>query len=180
MAENRSELNINTARREPDSPVVSVACKLGIAWLDIQACVKTVVQENTQTGPRDKDMWQKSGPIHRIRGTAYPAGAIPDGFFDRPEMIAGHAITRNVPRKLWDTWFEQNAQSDMVRNGLIFAFVGMDDIKARSREMENVPSGLEPIKRGRMGPEGEEDIIDPRLPKPSIGGLSTSGMRKAG
>lgn len=165
--------------RESSSPVVSVACKMGIAWLDLQLCEPRVVQENTQTGARDVTVFQRTGPVVRIRGTAYPRGPIPDGFPERPEMVAGHAVTRNVDRKFWEKWVDQHKHADYVKNGMVFAFSGLDDIKARGRELEKIPSGLEPIERGRDA-DGEEAIVDPRMPRPMIAGLSTAGMRKAG
>ena len=78
-----------TDRKAP-AGFVTVACKVGVPWIDFQACVSSIEKENTQTGPRDIIVWHKMGPVVRIRGTAYPRGDLPEGYPEKPVMILGY------------------------------------------------------------------------------------------
>ena len=147
------------------SPTVTVACKIYFPWIDLQLCEKKQVMENTQTGPREVTQYEKTGPIVRIRGLAYPNGVAPDGFPERPQIIAGYALTRDVPRAFWEEWVKQNEKAPMVANHLIFAFENHEDIKAKGREHEKTFSGIEPLRRVPDGtPQGKID--DGRMPPP--------------
>ena len=142
---------------------VTVACKLGIAWLDLQISEEREVMENTQTGPRPVKQYAPVGPIVRIRGTAYPRGEVPEGFPERPRIVAGYALTPNVPREFWDRWVKQHAKAPYVVSGMVCAFESLDDVKAKGREMEGIMSGLEPLVRGKE--DGQDIIVDPRVPR---------------
>lgn len=138
---------------------VAVACKLGVAWFDLQLCEERQVQENTQTGPRMIKQFVKTGRIVRIRGTAYPRGEAPEGFPAKPEMVLGYAITRNVPKDFWDKWAEQHSKAPYVLSHMIMAFTSIDDVKAAADDHKGEISGLEPVQRDKSG------ITDPRLPR---------------
>lgn len=148
--------------------VVIVACKVDIAFLELEAFVETQVDENTQTGPRKIPQWVRTGEKHIVRGVAYPNGNIPKGFHGRPEMIAGFAITRDVPRKLWDTWAHQHREDDMVKNGLIYAYEDFDKVQGVAHDNIKLVSDLAPL----IPPDEESHKTpDPRMPKPQNKGV---------
>lgn len=80
-----------------------------------------------------------------INGNTHPQNAAP-----RCLIVGGFALTSNVPKELWDRWLEQNKESDIVRNGLIFAHAKDQDASARAQAKERAAlrSGLE-----RLDPE---------------------------
>lgn len=92
---------------------------------------------------------KKVGTPVRIRGPA-----IPIGFAIRKRIVGGYAITRGVDADFFNTWLEQNKDSDVVRNRCIFAH--KSDTDGMAREHRGVTSGYEPLD-----PKG-----DPRRPKP--------------
>jgi hypothetical protein len=79
---------------------------------------------------------------YTLRGTAYNFNPKPA---DNPMLVAGFSITPGIPKEFWERWLAINADSDVVRNGLVFA--ASDDARARPHAAENAKqnSGLEPI-----------------------------------
>lgn len=146
--------------------VVTIACKIGVAWFDLEICKEQIVSENTQTGPRDIKQWARTGQVIRVRGTAYPRGEPPEGFPARPEMVAGCALTHNVDKSLWDAWVKQHAKAPYVESGMIFAYTAASDVKERAAELKNEVSGLEPVQRTKS------EIKDVRLPRATNKGVS--------
>lgn len=79
-----------------------------------------------------------------INGNSAPHGKdLLDQFGEHITSYSQFATTPNVDADFWDQWFEQNKQSDLVRNGLIFAHAKAADVKAEAREKEPLKSGLE-------------------------------------
>jgi len=141
---------------------IIVACKLPLAWVELQLERSREITEEGKFGSKTVTIWEKIGNVVRIRGTAYPAAQAPEGFPDRPEKIFGFAINRNVSKAFWDKFAEQKKDWPPLKNGFIFAFRKMEDVKARASEARAMLSGFEP-----MNPKG-----DPRSPKPLMGAIS--------
>lgn len=62
----------------------------------------------------------------------------------------GYALTPNVDKDLWDLWLSQNADSDMVKNGLIFAHDKSGSTESEAREKEKIRSNLERLDPAKM------------------------------
>lgn len=136
---------------------VTVACKIGVAWLDIQLCrIEDKFEQNMQGGRTVKEA-VRVGQVVRLRGTSYPRGTPPDGFPERPEMVGGAALTRGVDREFWDEWVKQNRLNPIVTNGMVFAHESEQHVRGMALETAAVLSGLEPVN-----PKG-----DARAPKSS-------------
>ena len=143
------------------SSTVTVACKLGVPWIDFEVCEPRTIVENTQTGPRDIQQWFRTGQKIRIRGTSYPRGEAPEGFPEKPKMVLGYALTENVPRALWEQIVDQQKRAPYFQSGMIYHFERVEDIKSKARDYEKQFSGLEPIQRDR------NEITDERMPHAS-------------
>jgi hypothetical protein len=166
----RSEKLITKARE-----TVIVACKVGLAYIDLRLFRQERVQENTQTGPREITEYRATGNQVRIRGTAYPRGTPPAGFPSPPIMADGAALTPNVDKDFFDTWLEQNKLSPLVTNRLIFAHKNIADVRAEAKEVRDIRSGLEPLNPDKSG-------RDPRMPRStnaSITNVETEDERAA-
>jgi hypothetical protein len=128
--------NIHSAR-----DVVSVACKhpSGLVLRNFAPMRET--EQVLGGGSRDVTVYRDTGEQFVIGGTAQRPGD------PRPPILAegGYRITRNVPKALWDAWYEANKASDLVRNRIVFASEKHEDVKAFSREHEAVMTGLEGI-----------------------------------
>jgi hypothetical protein len=136
---------------------VIVACKLGVAYYDIQLCrIDEKFEQNMQGGRTVKEA-TRIGSVVRLRGTAYPRGTPPAGFPDRPEIVNGAALTRGIDKEWFDVWMEQHKLDPLVMNKMIFAAETDDAIRGESAELSKFLSGLEPVN-----PKG-----DPRIPKSS-------------
>lgn len=75
-----------------------------------------------------------------IGGVAAPFGQVPAS-----QVSYGYALTPNVDAEFWTEWLRQNATLDVVKNKLIFAIPKPVDIPAKTRELEDNKSGLEPL-----------------------------------
>lgn len=143
---------------------VTIACKLPIAWLDLQLFDAHTESEATQTGSREITVFRPSGDIVRIRGTAYPRGTPPVGFPDKPQMLNGYALTPNVDKAFWDKWLEKNSKAPFVVTGGLMAFESADTLRGKTKEHFGELTGLEPMSLDK----------DPRMPAPSIKGLTVT------
>lgn len=83
---------------------------------------------------------QQIGDAFTVKGNAVPFGAPA-----RAPIVGGFAITAGCPEDLWKSWFKDNENSDMVKNGLIFADEKRERVEARAKEHKKQRSGLERI-----------------------------------
>lgn len=72
---------------------------------------------------------------------------------DDPRIVGGYAVTRGVDADLWARWMAQNKDSDIVRNGLIFADEKPAMATGKAKEQADIRSGLEPLDPDRLPPE---------------------------
>lgn len=133
------------SRSEVAGAKVIVACKIGVPYIDLQLCEMVEVSEETQTGPRKRMQGRRSGNVVRIRGTAYPRGAMPSEFPAPPIMADGAALNYGIDKAWFDEWLDQNKRSSFVTNNLIFAHESEDRVRGQAREQAAILSGLEPI-----------------------------------
>mgnify|MGYP001217488205 CR=1 FL=1 len=150
---------------------VTVACKLGIAYLDLQLCkIEDKFEQNMQGGRTVKEAI-RTGHVVRIRGTSYPRGTVPDGFPERPEIVAGAALNRNIDKDWWDEWVRQNRLNPIVVNKMVFAYESDDTVRGVAKELGEIKSGLDPIN--------PRDTKDPRTPKSTRGEISNVETEEA-
>jgi hypothetical protein len=150
-------------RKSSGGAKVTVACKIGIAYFNLQLFQPVEVSENTQTGPRKIIEHRRVGPVVQLRGTAYPRGTVPEGFPDRPEMVGGAALNRGIDKDFFDEWMRQNQRGAVVKNNLIFGDEDHSKVVAMALELAGeASSGLEPINPKK----------DSRMPRPTNSALS--------
>lgn len=125
------------------SATVTVACKLphGVE-LRIFDMIDAV--EPTRDGGKPIKVAQPRPQTFIVRGASYPEGGA------MPPIAGGFALTSGIPKEFWDKWLEDNAKSDMVRNGMIFAHSSSRNVEAEAREKEKQSSGAE-----RLDPNGK-------------------------
>ena len=87
-------------------------------------------------------------------------------------IVGGYALTHNVDADFFSTWLEQNKDSDLVRNRLVFAHAKPDLATGQAKEQAEVRSGLEPL----AVPASGEKVKDPRVAK-SIGSVLTADVK---
>jgi hypothetical protein len=148
------------------SKYITVACKVGVPWLDFEFCEKTIVIENTQTGTREVERYIRTGKIVRVRGTAYPRGEPPEGFPEKPQFLSGYALTPNVLRETWEAITAQRKKDPLFVNNMVFAYERIEDIRSRAKDHVKNLSGLEPVQRKK------DEITDQRLPRSMHSGVS--------
>jgi hypothetical protein len=97
-------------------------------------------------GVRDIKMWRPTGHACTIDGPAAPFGQQP-----KARVVAGFAITEGVPKEIWDSWFEHNAEQIYVQRGLIFASEKLDAVEGHARAHKTVTTGFEGIDPAKPG-----------------------------
>lgn len=144
---------------------VTVASKLPMA-LVLQLCEFSDVRlPDGRGGYVTEKNARKVGEIVHINGTAYPRGETPEDWPERPQMLAGYALTKGVDKEFWDKWCEQNKGFPALESGVLFAYDKPDAGAKMAREREKVDSGLGPLVVGKAG----QPILDPRAPRPVKG-----------
>ena len=118
---------------------VTVFFKEHIAWLDLQLEESRDVQEPGLNGTESVTRWYKTGEIVRIRGLSYPVGSVPDGFGDKPMVVAGFAVTHNVDKAFWDAWLAQHQDYPPVKGGFLFASPSRQEGTAQAKDHNGVP-----------------------------------------
>lgn len=151
---------------------VVVGCKLGVSAISLQLCKKVTVWENTQTGPREVERYDRVGEVVRVRGTSYPRGTPPEGFPEKPIMVDGAALTFGVDKDFWDQWVEQNKLNPIVVNGMVFAHVNIDYVKGVAKETAANKSGLDPVN-----PKGDNRM--PKSTRSDVSNIETEETRAA-
>ena len=156
----------------PTGGTVTVACKIP-AGIWMRVFEKDEYDMPVLGGGTRKESraLPKGEPI-KINGPAVPFGKVP------PFMIkGGYALTPNVPADIAQEFMRQNANSDMVKNNLIFIHEKHEYAEKRAKELKAVKSGLEPLDIGTMRKDGREmprDVRWPaRIPGPHGTNLST-------
>lgn len=152
-----------TLRIIPDDGArVTVACKFPMGLrLRIFEMIDTVERGPTGTFTT-KVAQQIGGPENTVTIKGYNKSA---EHFQSGIVHAGFALTHDVPKQFFDLWMKQNAGSDLVQNGLIFAHREERSVKAQVIDHEGILCGLEPIQPTPPGsPWGPPPkAIDPRL-----------------
>jgi len=64
-------------------------------------------------------------------------------------LPGGYALTHGCPKDLWDLWLEQNKDTLLVRNKIIFAYPSLPTVTKEAQDNRPVKSGLEPIDPAR-------------------------------
>lgn len=150
---------------------VIVACKLGVAYYDIQhSKIVDKFEQNMQGGRTVKEA-ERVGQVVRLRGTAYPRGTPPVGFPPAPEIVDGAALNYGVDKDWFDAWLEQNKMNPIVQNRMIFAHETIDGVRGEAKELGAFLSGLEPVNPGK----------DRRIPKSTreeVSDVETEEARK--
>ena len=93
--------SVASARGEIAQPSVAgakvvVACKIGVPYIDLQICEMVSVREQSLTGEREIIQARRTGSVVRIRGTAYPRGAMPSEFPAPPVIVGGAGLSEKT------------------------------------------------------------------------------------
>lgn len=142
-----------TDTKVPDTAKhVTVACKHPNGII-LQLCAPFTYTD-PRTG-REITEYQKTGEQYKLNGFAVPRG--PDFDAEKIQPLAGgFGLTHGIPADFFRQWMEQNKDTDLVKNGLVFCMATEADARAKAKERaKDVVSGLEPLAQ-----KG-----DPRAPK---------------
>ncbi len=130
---------------------VVIACKYP-RGLDIRLGSVKEVRVPVAGGTYASEMrWQPDGRRIHIKGPKRGMNS------DDPESANtdGYALTFGVDKESAEKWFEDNAESALVLNGLIKMSTSRGELKAMTRDYAKQKSGIEPLD-----PNG-----DPRTPR---------------
>jgi hypothetical protein len=131
---------------------VTVGCRLP-AGLHLSVFVmQSSVEPVMGGGTRDISRASLAGRV-TVRGSARRPGDTSFG-----EIVSGFGITRDVDADIWDLWLDQNKDSAVVQNGLIFAYAKSNDAVAAAKSNAMARTGLEGIDPGNLPDEFKRKI----------------------
>jgi hypothetical protein len=155
---------------------VTVGCKLGVPYFDIQLCQIVDKREEGLQGARTVKEAIRVGKVVRLRGTAYPRGTIPDGFPERPLIVAGAAMNFGIDKEWFDEWLKQNERNPLVMNRMIFSHESQDWVSGFAKDHAAEKSGLDPIDPKSLS----KDNRVPRTVRPEVTNIEDgSASRRA-
>lgn len=159
MATPDSTIRLQKQNDSPSNASVSVASKLP---MDLTLKLFTFVTKNELVmggGTREVKVAEATRGAKQfiVQGNSWAQnkGA-------HQQIVGGYAITHGIPAAFWEQWLDQNKDSDIVVNGMLFAHQEAASTTAEAKEKEGEKSGLE-----RLDPA--------KLPK----GLQTSDAKRA-
>lgn len=134
---------------------VVVGCRLPFG-LVLQTYKLVDASESVMNGPaRDFKIARKTGARFVLNGSRVRIGQ------ERSWEIAnGAGLTYGIPADVWDKWLEDNKDTPLVQNKIVFAHARVNEVKAIAKDASQIRTGLEPYS-----PDGK----DPRRPKPPAG-----------
>lgn len=125
---------------------VSVACKFP-GGLIIRAFRYEEISEPTATGWHQRKIAIEVAR-HTLRGpNASLARGEPNPTGIHPSLIVsgGYSVTAGVPADLWHAFLNDNKDSDLIRNRIVFALDSDDRARDAGKEHAEVRSGMEPV-----------------------------------
>lgn len=156
MSKKPSAESAITSGKIAGAKTVTVGCKSPNGLL-LRIFKEEEVTEATQSGPKTfKQSFpdDKAGTVE-IKG--YGGAAF--GIKQDHRIIGQYALTHNVDADFMRKWMEQNQDSDLVKNKLIFIQADEADAAAQGIEQKGIWDGLHPL---RMGDPTKKD---PRVPR---------------
>ena len=90
---------------------------------------------------------QEVGERVRLNGFAHPQNKAP-----KSPIVGGYGLTFGVSKDFFDHWLEQNRDSDIVKNGLVFAHSKPGHTEGKAEEQKGIRSGLERLDPTRPPP----------------------------
>jgi hypothetical protein len=122
-------------------------------------------------GQRTEKRAAAIGEPIKINGPASLEGVSP-----KCEVVGGYALTFGVPADIAKKWFEDNKDSPLVRNNIIYISANADRARAQGKEMKGERSGFERLDVSTIHQNGREIPKDPRWPRsinPNISDVAT-------
>lgn len=163
-----------TAKNLPKSAkTVTVACKYPPGLL--LRIFKYVEQPvPVPGGVRQEKVAMQIGDTIKINGPGAPVRQ------QSPhETAGGFALTHNVDADVMAAWMEQNADSALVKNGLIFVAASRDAARHRAEDHAAVRTGIEPLDM-TMVRKDERDVVNDIRVRREVGQtVKTSDVRPA-
>jgi hypothetical protein len=155
-----------TARNLPKSAkTVTVCCKYPHGLL-LRVFEMREVNVQTRNGTEKEKQAFQVGETIKINGPIAPARQA-----SIHEVAGGYAMTHNVPAEPMQEWMRQNADLDVVKNGLIFVAPSRGDGRDRAEEHADVKTNVEPLA---MPMRRGEKVTDKRVLAMGGGGLEVA------
>jgi hypothetical protein len=142
------------AAAETSGETVTVACKIPNGLILRVFRMIENMEPVLGGGHRAAKVAEQIGAPVAIHGSRVAVGEVP-----KCKIVAGYALTPGVSKEFFELWLEQNADSELVSNNLVFAHESLDSAEDEARDYAKQRSGLEPLamKGNRLD--------DPRIPK---------------
>ena len=156
------------------SKTVTVACKLP-SGLILRAFDMKDDREASPMGTRDIKVARQRGEAVKLNGFAMAIGKSP-----QHQITGGYGLTSGVDAEFFNQWLKDNADSAIVKNGLVFATASDHDTMKEAKGNADVKSNLEPLDPSTKMVNGRETPSDPRYPKPvsrNLGNITTAEER---
>lgn len=127
---------------------VTVACKMphGLELRVFDMVDKRVIAPGGSGTYTVKEAVERKTRV-RLNGFAHPQDKAAIA-----SVVGGYGLTFNVDKAFFDLWMEQNKDSDVVQNGLIFAHVRRENAEGKAREQKELKSGLERLDPAKPPP----------------------------
>jgi hypothetical protein len=132
---------------------VTVACKIPNGLVLQTYDWETVTIPVMAGGVKDVKMAKATPWTQRLNGPARKLGQDVGH-----TIVHGAGLTHGVDADMFAVWLSQYKDTEIVRNGLVFAQVKAADTVAQANEHRNEKSGFEPVDPKNLPPEFKHKI----------------------
>lgn len=159
------------AKAERSGEKVTVACRvpngLRLRLFRFEEASELVLGGGTRTYQRSIPITKGDKPLEVV----VHGPSIPMGFAPSYLIVGGYALTPNIDKDFFEAWMEQNRNTDLVRNKMIFCQEHTQDAQAQAQEQKDVRSGMEPMDMSMTTRNGRQVVKDQRMPRPTSSAL---------
>lgn len=139
MADNKSSDTVTVALKYPHGLQLRLFNMVEVQEAQQGGGTRTVMRAQ----PRGDARVQLKGYLEKY-DVALPPAARSSSF----------ALTHGVSRAFMEEWLKQNADHDLVKNGLLFIQGSSESARAQAREHAEIKCGLEPVDPSKLtGPK---------------------------
>lgn len=151
----KAAANNDASAKEHDS-FVTVACKVPNGFV-LQCFERVDSTEPSPAGARTVEIARKVYESYTLNGPARPMTGAPAPYL----IIGGYGLTPNIPKKVWEHWKRDNAEADIVKNGLIFAHEKLERVQSEAKDRRSIRSNMEPLDPDSKN--ADKSFKDPRM-----------------
>lgn len=124
---------------------VTVACKMPNGLILRNFVMTDFAEPVMGGGSRTSQIARQVPETYELHGSAVNLTEIGKGNLPNYQIAGGYGLTPGVPLDFWEKWLNDNRNSAIVKNNIVFAYKTEGGARDQAIEKAALKSGLEPL-----------------------------------